>query len=125
MMDTSAAILDTGICINHADSNRCRGPEQLARGQADRSGAAPISETGRKMLTDLMREGLGDHVLLLRLYQASGSCMEECLWLRALVHWSSSSGFLVSSPEQMLLQIPVRVLPGGTVGTDTMLIIQG
>lgn len=48
-----------------------RGPEQLARGQADKSGAGPISETGRKMLTDLMREGLGDHVLLLRLYQVS------------------------------------------------------
>jgi hypothetical protein len=64
-----------GQGIKYADSNYCRGPEQLARGQADRSGAAPISEAGRKMLTDLMREGLGDHVLLLRLYQVSCLCM--------------------------------------------------
>ncbi len=65
---------NTSQGIKCANSHHCRGPEQLALGQADRSGAAPISETGRKMLTNLMREGLGDHVLLLRLYQASGLC---------------------------------------------------
>lgn len=39
-------------------------------GRADgKSGVAPVSEVGRSMLADFMKEGLGDHVLLLRLYQ--------------------------------------------------------
>ena len=60
-----------------ADGNICvpRGPEQIASGRVDqregKAGAAQtVSEAGRAMLADLMKEGLGDHILLLRLYQA-------------------------------------------------------
>ena len=48
-----------------------RGPDQLARGQADQRGGAPLGEAARQTLQGLMAEGLGDHVLLLRLYQVS------------------------------------------------------
>ena len=35
-----------------------------------KGGAGPtVSEAGRAMLADLMKDGLGDHILLLRLYQ--------------------------------------------------------
>ena len=117
--------MDTGTRINHAYSDGCRGPEQLARGQADRSGAAPISETGRKMLTDLMREGLGDHVLLLRLYQASGSCIEdsslaECSGPEVMQWWRPGGCSWANAGNQ----VPFRVLPEGTVGTDTRLTMQ-
>ena len=50
-----------------------RGPEQIVSGRAEREGKAAgpaVSEAGRSMLADLMKEGLGDHILLLRLYQA-------------------------------------------------------
>lgn len=60
---------------------RLRGPEQLARGEqgAGRPGReqpAParqvLPESGRKQLRELLKEGLGDHVLYLRLFQARG-----------------------------------------------------
>lgn len=60
---------------------RRRGPEQLARGEqgAGRPGReqpAParqvLPESGRKQLRELLKEGLGDHVLYLRLFQARG-----------------------------------------------------
>lgn len=60
-----------------------KGPEQLAA--ADKEGAAAqqqggrggggapaLSPHGRQLLNDLMQEGLGDHVMLLRLYEVSG-----------------------------------------------------
>ena len=51
-----------------------------------KAGAGPtVSEAGREMLADLMTEGLGDHILLLRLYQAcnprSCSGRSHALWL--------------------------------------------
>ena len=50
-----------------------KGPEQLvaaAGGEGERRGGAPgISAEGRQLLTELVAEGLGDHVLLLRLYE--------------------------------------------------------
>ncbi len=57
-----------------------RGPEQIASGRTDqregKTGAGPtVSEAGREMLGDLMKEGLGDHILLLRLYQACPTCI--------------------------------------------------
>ncbi len=60
----------------------CRGPEQIVRG--DQAGGRqnkqgrPMSggatDRGRKVLTGLMSEGLGDQVLLLRIYQACPAC---------------------------------------------------
>jgi len=47
------------------------------RGQADRSGAQPVGEAGRKVLQELMREGLGDHILLLRVYQVRASACQR------------------------------------------------
>lgn len=50
----------------------CRGPEQIVSGRSDgKSAGAPVSEAGRAMLADLMQEGLGDHVLLLRIYEVN------------------------------------------------------
>lgn len=58
-----------------------RAPEQLARGDqgAGRLGGREqqrpgIPESGRKQLKELMAEGLGDHVLYLRLFQACPLC---------------------------------------------------
>ncbi|KAI7837808.1 hypothetical protein COHA_008436 [Chlorella ohadii] len=56
-----------------------KGPEQLAAGteqqgqQGGRGGGGgpSISEQGRELLKELQQEGLGDHILLLRLYEAS------------------------------------------------------
>jgi len=68
------------LTCTHAAARR-RGPEQLARGEqgAGRPGReqpAParqgLPESGRKQLRELMKEGLGDHVLYLRLFQARG-----------------------------------------------------
>ena len=53
---------------------RSRGPEQIVSGRSDgKSAGAPVSEVGRTLLADLMQEGLGDHVLLLRIYQVPSS----------------------------------------------------
>ena len=58
----------------------CRGPEQIVRGdQGQRPGKksqfrpGSASERGRATLGSLMSEGLGDQVLLLRLYQVCSS----------------------------------------------------
>ncbi|PRW39269.1 pre-mRNA-splicing factor ATP-dependent RNA helicase PRP1 [Chlorella sorokiniana] len=66
-----------------------KGPEQLAAGtdqqgqQGGRGGGGgpPISEQGRELLKELQKEGLGDHILLLRLYeawQAAGASIDWC-----------------------------------------------
>lgn len=41
------------------------------KGIGEREGAQPVSSSGRKILDEMMDEGLGDHILLLRLYQVS------------------------------------------------------
>lgn len=61
-----------------------RGPEQLVRGDQDRHGRASgaITAEGRAALADAMSEGLGDHIMMLRLYQkweATGFCQR---WAR-------------------------------------------
>ena len=55
----------------------CRGPEQIVRGDqgGGRQGSKgrPMSgatDRGRSVLAGLMAEGLGDQVLLLRIFQA-------------------------------------------------------
>lgn len=52
----------------------CRGPVQLCqpeRQEEQRPTRAPppLSDRGRSILQQLMREGLGDHIFFLRLYQ--------------------------------------------------------
>ncbi len=57
-----------------------RGPEQIVRGDQGGKQSRPMSggasDRGRKVLLGLMAEGLGDQVLLLRIYQVgqSGKC---------------------------------------------------
>ena len=50
-----------------------RGPEQIVAGRErereGKSSGPPISEASRAVLKELMKEGFGDHILLLRLYQ--------------------------------------------------------
>lgn len=62
----------------------CRGPEQIVRG--DQAGGRqskhgrPMSggatDRGRQVLAGLMAEGLGDQVLLLRIYQVLACCKQ-------------------------------------------------
>ncbi len=62
-----------------------RGPEQIVRGDQGGKQSRPMSggatDRGRKMLAGLMAEGLGDQVLLLRIYQVgqSGLYVKRCL----------------------------------------------
>ena len=71
-----------------------KGPEQLAAGDQQQGGGGGggqpgkgrgggggpgISPQGRELLGELMQEGLGDHILLLRLYEAGGWL--ERVWL--------------------------------------------
>lgn len=65
-----------------------KGPEQLVNGaeerskrQGDRSASGTITHHGRSLLSEMMSDGLGDHVLLLRLWegwQAAGASTEWC-----------------------------------------------
>lgn len=55
---------------------RCRGAEQIVRGDQNRRTSSNdshrgggITAGGRAIVGELMSEGLGDHVLMLRLYQ--------------------------------------------------------
>ena len=54
-------------------ASHCRGPEQIVRGDQAGKQSRPMSggatDRGRKVLAGLMAEGLGDQVLLLRIYQ--------------------------------------------------------
>lgn len=60
----------------------CRGPEQIVREQQQRDarkggGESAVTPEGRAQLSALMEEGLGDHILLLRLFQVyrlAGCC---------------------------------------------------
>jgi ATP-dependent RNA helicase DHX8/PRP22 len=81
-----------------------KGPEQLAagdqqgQGQQQGKGREPgagsggpgISPQGRELLRELMQEGLGDHILLLRLYEVGG-------WVHGWVlEWVWLPGYLCS-----------------------------
>lgn len=66
-------------------ASHCRGPEQIVRGDQGGKQSRPMSDgatdRGRKVLAGLMAEGLGDQVLLLRIYQVGlyGAHMRCCL----------------------------------------------
>jgi len=54
-----------------------KGPEQVLNDP----GALPVDESGRHLLEDMMEDGFGDHILLLRLYRAwegSGCSVDWC-----------------------------------------------
>ncbi|KAL4440347.1 hypothetical protein ABPG75_003348 [Micractinium tetrahymenae] len=66
-----------------------KGPEQLAAGEEQQQGqqrgrqqgGPAISPHGRQLLKELMQAGLGDHILLLRLYEAweqAGGSIDWC-----------------------------------------------
>ncbi len=47
----------------------CRGPQQVLRGDEGKGGQSALPEHARAELAHMLKEGLGDHILLLRLYQ--------------------------------------------------------
>ena len=48
-----------------------RGPQQVLRGDEGKGKQSALPEQARAALGQMLKEGLGDHVLLLRLYQVS------------------------------------------------------
>ena len=47
----------------------CRGPQQILRGDGGKGVQDNLQEGARIALARMLREGQGDHILLLRLYQ--------------------------------------------------------
>lgn len=54
-------------------------PTAGQQGGRGAQGGPTISPQGRELLKELMQEGLGDHVLLLRLYEVCGDWAGERL----------------------------------------------
>ena len=46
-----------------------RGPQQVFRGDEGKGKQSALPENARATLGQMLKEGLGDHILLLRLYQ--------------------------------------------------------
>lgn len=66
-----------------------RGPQQVLRGDEGKGKQSALQENARLALAQMLKEGLGDHILLLRLYQvnliAASGLLEHLLHLC----WSS------------------------------------
>ena len=48
---------------------KCRGPQQILRGDGGKGVQDNLQEGARTTLAQMLKEGQGDHILLLRLYQ--------------------------------------------------------
>ena len=46
-----------------------RGPQQVLRGDEGKGKQSALPDSARAALGQMLKEGLGDHILLLRLYQ--------------------------------------------------------
>ena len=64
-----------------------RGPEQIVSGE-ERRPARPgkkefreeVTDEGRAALGQLLEEAMGDHVLMLRLFQVCAACVQKAGW---------------------------------------------
>ena len=88
-----------------------RGPQQVLRGDEGKGKQSALPETARAALGQMLKEGLGDHVLLLRLYQVSVTAPSELddgllcpspsyPEQRHLYRWAARQSFAMQAWEQ-------------------------
>jgi hypothetical protein len=99
-----------------------RGPEQLARSEEGQGGMqkqeGTISEDGRAALREMMKEGLGDHILMLRLFQvlfphmpASSEAHSPSFQVsRSASLWALDASVLFRHPSTPAMRCPVLAL---------------
>ena len=115
----------TAACANINGSLCDRGPVQLVRGDEEPRGrqksgsggrggqGGGLSEAGREILSGYMKEGLGDHILLLRLFQVGSICLQH--WVCAahepvVIPWAHALGVALPAGRP-LGRPPVRLMP--------------
>ncbi|KAK9832232.1 hypothetical protein WJX74_003796 [Apatococcus lobatus] len=101
-----------------------RGPEQIARMDVEQLGhASGITANGQQVLKQLMEDGPGDHVFLLRLYKAwqeaecsSNWCQAAGLNMRGMRFARDVEGQLEAAIESSRSTFFDRALQDGTIG---------
>ena len=68
-----------------------RGPQQVLRGDEGKGKQRALPENARVTLAQMLKEGLGDHILLLRLYQVNLTAASGLLERSLHLCWSSRS----------------------------------
>ncbi|BDA44197.1 ATP-dependent RNA helicase DHX8 [Coccomyxa sp. Obi] len=96
-----------------------RGPVQLLRNEADARGkTGGLSEQGRATLAEMMAEGLGDHILMLRLFQGwerSGFSSKWCKDLGLDVRGMHFAREVRKQLADLLAHVGSKVLPEESV----------